>query len=212
MIPAARRNDAGLARRAMPPFNHFDILAPFYDRLIRPMEETPLVQLMNLPLGGDLLDLGGGTGRASAAFTEQAARVVVADASQNMLAQSAQKDGLMAVATLGESLSLASDAFAGVIIVDALHHMADQAGSLREMWRVLAPGGRLIVEEPDIQYLSVKIVATLEKLALMGSRFIPAEDVAAILESCGAQTHIVRESYTFWVVADKPERGEIDPS
>lgn len=188
----------------MPLRSHFDMLAPLYDRLIRPPEEDRLLQLMDLPEGGNLLDLGGGTGRVSMAFTDQARRVVVADESWNMLAQSKGKDGLTAVTTVGEALSLATGAFAGVIIVDALHHLANQERSLLEMWRVLLPGGRLIIEEPDIRYLSVKLVALAEKLALMRSHFLPPEAVARILEGLGARTQIIRENPTYWVLADKP--------
>jgi ubiquinone/menaquinone biosynthesis C-methylase UbiE len=189
----------------MPLFNHFDILAPIYDRLIRSPEEGRLPQLMDLPEGGDLLDLGGGTGRASVAFTHRARHVLVADESRNMLAQSMRKAGLTAVTTVGEALSLATGAFAGVIIVDALHHLANQERSLLEMWRVLAPGGRLIIEEPDIRHLTVRLVALAERFALMRSRFMPPEAVAKILQGYGAQTQIVRENNTYWVIADKPQ-------
>jgi demethylmenaquinone methyltransferase/2-methoxy-6-polyprenyl-1,4-benzoquinol methylase len=188
----------------MPLFNHFDMLAPFYDRVMSPREDERLGALMDLPVGEALLDVGGGTGRASRTFAQRASQVIVADESHSMLLQSADKVGLSGVTCAAEALPFASSSFAGVIIVDALHHLADQEMSLQEMWRVLAPGGRLIIEEPDIGMAAVKIVALFEKLALMRSHFMRAEESAELLAALGAQTRIRREGHSVWVLADKP--------
>lgn len=188
----------------MPLFNHFDMLAPFYDLLMSPREDARLPSLVELPVGEALLDVGGGTGRSSLAFAEAASQVVVADESHKMLVQSSHKAGLSGVVTAAEALPFPASTFAGVIIVDALHHLADQGRSLREMWRVLAPGGRLVIEEPDIGVTAVKIVAMLEKLALMRSHFMRAEEAAGILIELGAETRICREGNSVWLLADKP--------
>ena len=55
----------------MPIFDHFDFLAPIYDRVIRAPGESPLLELLSPPSPGWLLDAGGGTGRVAAALSER---------------------------------------------------------------------------------------------------------------------------------------------
>ena len=62
--------------------------------------------------------------------------------------------------------------FDRVIMVDALHHVKDYRITIHELWRVLMPGGRIVIEEPDIQTFPVKLMALVEKIALMRSHFI----------------------------------------
>ena len=45
----------------MPAFDHFDFLAPLYDRVIRVPEDDRLGELLGLPIAGRLLDAGGGS-------------------------------------------------------------------------------------------------------------------------------------------------------
>ncbi|MBT6610474.1 MAG: hypothetical protein HOB38_00050, partial [Deltaproteobacteria bacterium] len=49
--------------------DHFDFLAPFYDRLIKMSLDSAWTDILNLPTDGSILDAGGGTGRISAQFT-----------------------------------------------------------------------------------------------------------------------------------------------
>jgi ubiquinone/menaquinone biosynthesis C-methylase UbiE len=46
--------------------DHFDRLAPLYDRVIGPPNPARLQTLLDLPTPGRLLDAGGGTGRVTA--------------------------------------------------------------------------------------------------------------------------------------------------
>ena len=46
-------------------FDHFNLLAPFYERLIPAPDTGRLEELLDLPISGRLLDAGGGTGRVS---------------------------------------------------------------------------------------------------------------------------------------------------
>jgi len=183
---------------------HFDLLAPLYDRLIRRPNVSPLARALNLPAAGLLLDAGGGTGRVSRLLAPWVSGVVVCDASRPMLAQ-ARPSGLSLVQGHAEGLPFADGAFARVLVVDALHHFRRQREALVEFVRVLAPGGRLLVSEPDIARMGVRLIALAERMALMDSHFLPPVEIAAVLAAQGiGAPRIARDGrYSAWVIADK---------
>jgi demethylmenaquinone methyltransferase/2-methoxy-6-polyprenyl-1,4-benzoquinol methylase len=187
----------------MPKLDHFDFLAPLYDRLISAPTGDQLARLAELPFEGLLLDVGGGTGRVAQGLIGRADQIVVADASRKMLSQTRKKPGLQAVMCLAENLPFASGSVPRVISVDAYHHLADQKQSLEELLRVLAPEGVLLIEEPDIEHFAVKLVALVERLLLMRSHFVRSERLADDLTALGADVEVVKEQYIYWVVARK---------
>ena len=88
-------------------------------------------------------------------------------------------------------------------MVDALHHVCDQTITADELWRVLKPGGRLVIEEPDVRTRAVKLMALAEKIALMRSHFLSPPEIAALFDRANALTTIERDGYISWVVIDK---------
>jgi ubiquinone/menaquinone biosynthesis C-methylase UbiE len=187
----------------MPLRSHFDFLAPIYDRVIRLPEGDRLATAAALPTTGRLLDAGGGTGRIGQSLIGRARQIVVADASLRMLDQARAKAGLRLVACQAEHLPFRAAAFERIVMVDAYHHLEHQEDSLAELWRVLVPGGRLVIEEPDILRLSVRWVALVERLAQMRSRFVRAECIAESLTALGAAGSIFRDQHTAWVIGEK---------
>jgi demethylmenaquinone methyltransferase/2-methoxy-6-polyprenyl-1,4-benzoquinol methylase len=159
--------------------------------------------LLELPIKGRLLDAGGGTGRIAARLQGQAGMVLVADLSLPMLAQALEKACCAVAGSHTERLPFPSGTFERVIVVDAYHHLIDQAESLQEFWRVLAPGGRLIIEEPDISNFGVKLVALAEKLTFFRSHFVRAERIAQDLGALGAKIDVHRLGHNVWVVGEK---------
>ena len=67
---------------------------------------------------------------------------------------------------------------------------------------MLKPGGRLVIEEPDVRTWQVKIVAVVEKLALMRSHFLSPPQIAALLPP-EAKIKIEKEGYNAWVIVEK---------
>jgi demethylmenaquinone methyltransferase/2-methoxy-6-polyprenyl-1,4-benzoquinol methylase len=174
------------------PFDHFDLMARHYDHLIRPRADDPLPRLLGAETGQLILDVGGGTGRISQALNGGGARVIVCDFSPGM-ARQAHAKGLAATVGSVTRLPFADDAADRVLVVDAFHHFVypspriAQSAAAIELLRVLKPGGRLVVEEPDIRRPGVKLMALMEKVLLMGSRFLPPDDLAAMFRGAGAQ-------------------------
>lgn len=181
--------------------SHFNFLAPFYDRVIRFERLEQTLKVLDLPHSGTLLDAGGGTGRVAEAIRPHVGSVIIADVSRGMLAQARQK-GLAASSAETERLPFADGTFDRVLMVDALHHVAHQGETVCELYRVLKPGGRLVIEEPDSRTFSVKLIAIAEKLALMRSHFLSPPQIAALLPSA-ARTRIEAEAYTAWVIVEK---------
>lgn len=182
---------------------HFDWLAPIYDRVISQPEPDKLRQLLGLP-AGRLLEAGGGTGRIAAMLAPLVNTLVLSDRSRPMLQQARRKGDIQTVASFTERLPFPSDSFDAVLVVDALHHFTHQAQAVAELVRVLKPGGRLVIEEPDIARFAVKLVALAEKLALMGSHFHSAAQIKAMVTACGASARIESDGgFAVWIVADK---------
>ncbi|MGC8781080.1 MAG: class I SAM-dependent methyltransferase [Anaerolineae bacterium] len=185
-------------------FDHFSLLAPFYDRIFAAPDPAWLRQLLALP-AGRLLDAGGGTGRVAATLVGLADLIVVTDLSAAMLREARARDGLCPARAHAERLPFPAASFDRVLVVDAFHHFCDQEQAAGELLRVLAPGGRLVIEEPNIERWPVRLIALGERLALMGSRFHRPDAMRRMFEARGGRVTLhVDDAISTWVVVEKP--------
>jgi demethylmenaquinone methyltransferase/2-methoxy-6-polyprenyl-1,4-benzoquinol methylase len=113
-----------------------------------------------------------------------------------MLREARQKQ-MIACCGLAEHLPFADGAFDRIVMVDTFHHLHDQHVAAKETLRVLRPGGRLVIEEPDIRRWSVKLVALGERLLLMRSRFYSIADLASVFKEAGARIVAIEEGYDY---------------
>jgi SAM-dependent methyltransferase len=102
------------------------------------------------PEPGDLVaDLGGGHGRYHPALAARGARIVDVDAFAGMTAEArrhASAAGLPVEVVLGtvDALPLRSGACDRAMANHVLYHAEDVAGALRELRRIVRPGGRVV--------------------------------------------------------------------
>jgi ubiquinone/menaquinone biosynthesis C-methylase UbiE len=98
------------------------------------------------------LDVGCGPGAALEYAAKTGAQVAGVDPSPSMVERAAKKTATADV-KLGsaEDIPFADDAFTVAINVSSFHHWADREAGLREMRRVLEPGGRLHIVEGKLK-------------------------------------------------------------
>jgi demethylmenaquinone methyltransferase/2-methoxy-6-polyprenyl-1,4-benzoquinol methylase len=171
-------------------FDHFGLLAPIYDLVIPPPDPVRLRRLLRLPTRGRVLEAGGGTGRVSSELIPLVGTLVVNDLSRPMLKQAGSKGALHPVQSYVERLPFPDASFERVFAVDSFHHFSNHHAAIGELLRVLRPAGRLVIEEPDIKRFSVKLIALVERLALMNSHFLSGEKIRELIASHGLQAQI----------------------
>ena len=185
-------------------FDHFNLLAPFYERVIPPPDSGRLKNILDLPISGRLLDAGGGTGRVSSSLRPYVDELILTDVSLGMLQQAKQKKLFTISLAHAESLPFPAELFDRVLVVDALHHFCDQEIAIAELLRVLKTGGRMVIEEPDLNRFRVKMIAVAEKVALMRSHFYAPEKISEFVVGQGYSPRIERDDQiTAWIVVDK---------
>ncbi len=187
-------------------FDHFDLVAPIYERVITSVNLALLEELLAPESNQRLLDLGGGTGRVSHALAPMLGQVVLTDISWGMLREARCKRGLDPVSAHAERLPFSDGSFERILMVDAFHHVCNQAETVSEMMRVLAPGGRVVLEEPNIENRTVKVLAVAEKLALMRSRFVRPAVMLEMFQAQGGRATIHStpdDTVNVWLVVTK---------
>jgi demethylmenaquinone methyltransferase/2-methoxy-6-polyprenyl-1,4-benzoquinol methylase len=143
-----------------------------------------------------VLDVGGGTGRASRAL-DVPQRVVV-DAARGMLRE-ARSHGLATVQGDAATLPVADGSADAVLIVDALHHMADVDGVFVAAHRALAPGGVLVVREFDPTTVRGRGLVLAEHLVGFDSAFWSPDDLAARVAAAGLDATVVERGFGYTV-------------
>ena len=104
-----------------------------------------------VPTGSRVLDCAAGTGAFSLAAARRASSVLCTDQSEAMLDRArkkAAKMGLRNIAFAHRDITALTDpdgAFDTVIAANVLHLLSQPELAVRELWRVTAPGGRLIL-------------------------------------------------------------------
>ncbi|TXK19925.1 class I SAM-dependent methyltransferase [Homoserinibacter sp. GY 40078] len=98
--------------------------------------------------GERILDIAAGTGTSSAAIAKSGARVIAADFSPGMIAEGRRRQpDIEFVEADAEKLPFGDEEFDAVTISFGLRNIAHPLTALAEMYRVLKPGGRLVVCE-----------------------------------------------------------------
>ena len=133
----------------------WDRWARFYDlaqRSNRAANAAASARVAELvPVGARVLDCAAGTGEFSLAAARRASSVLCTDMSLPMLERArkkAQKRGLTNVSFAQRDVTALSDpdgSFDAVIAANVLHLLPKPEQAVRELWRVTAPGGRLIL-------------------------------------------------------------------
>ena len=88
-------------------------------------------------------------------------------------------------------------------MLDALHHVINQYLTIKELWRVLAPGGRILIIEPDIDKLVTKLIALIEKILMMRSHFLSGEKIRALFFDLDATIHLFKDGSNVILIVEK---------
>lgn len=107
-------------------------------------------QLLNGQLGETAVDVGCGTGRAVAELRARGLSVIGIDISQQMIATARKRfpNGNFRIAAAA-SLPFTDNTVNLYRAERVYQYLADPAQALLEAWRVLAPGGRIVLLDPD---------------------------------------------------------------
>lgn len=105
-------------------------------------------------LRGDWLDCGCASGEYAAAMVRYGVdRVVGIDVEEARISQAREKYGNIRNAWFctasSEAMPFPDGAFDGVLLNEVLEHVRDEACTLREIYRVLRPGGHLALMSPN---------------------------------------------------------------
>jgi demethylmenaquinone methyltransferase/2-methoxy-6-polyprenyl-1,4-benzoquinol methylase len=142
----------------------YDELAPVHDRLATILSmgldrrwRSAVVTEARLAAGDSAIDVAAGTGLLAAALADRVGpfgRVVAVDVSPAMVARGADRarDIVQLEYLLGDALELPFDdgRFGAATIAFGLGALADPAAGLRELRRVVRPGGRVVCLEPTM--------------------------------------------------------------
>jgi demethylmenaquinone methyltransferase/2-methoxy-6-polyprenyl-1,4-benzoquinol methylase len=137
--------------------NKYDLMNDLMSLGIHRLWKKIAIQHCAIQPGHSVLDLAGGTGDLTAAFARELAgsgSVILADINAEMLNAGRAKlinQGLVKTIQYlqvdAESLPLASNSFDCVAIGFGLRNVTCKHSALAEMYRVLKPGGRLVILE-----------------------------------------------------------------
>ncbi|PTN05953.1 class I SAM-dependent methyltransferase [Mangrovibacterium marinum] len=118
-----------------------------FGKKVDELERAALLEVMKDVPRGKLLELGSGTGHWTEFFLEQGFTVTASEVSDAMFAHARQKLAGRVEFRKADmmNLSIESESVENIAVITALEFVEDQMQAFAQMYRVLKPGGWLIV-------------------------------------------------------------------
>lgn len=144
-----------------------------------------------IPAGAKVLDCGAGTGELSLAASDNADSVLCTDLSKNMLKQAQRKaralgaDNIEFAARNIFDLQDPDDTYDVVIAGNVLHLLTNPQGAVKEMYRVLKPGGRLLLPTFTNKNSARLLIGIYKKLGFDPAANYSPSEYKKMLEDCG---------------------------
>jgi ubiquinone/menaquinone biosynthesis C-methylase UbiE len=156
--------------------------------------------LAALDLTGDdlLLDVGCGTGAASRAASPVAKFVVGVDLAPEMIRRATELatgvENVRFVIADSEQLPFDDGAFTAVLCSNSFHHYPGALRAVREMGRVLANGGRLVIGDACADLATARIAdAVLRRIEPGHVRLYRSSELGSFLQRSGFSRVMLRK-------------------
>ena len=144
-----------------------------------------------VPAGAKVLDCGAGTGELSLAASDNADSVLCTDMSKNMLKQAQRKaralgaDNIEFAARNIFDLQDPNDTYDVVIAGNVLHLLTNPQGAVKEMYRVLKPGGKLLLPTFTNKNSARLLIGIYKKLGFDPAANYSPSEYKKMLGDCG---------------------------
>lgn len=180
---------------------HFDLIATNYNtshdgKFCADMYAS-LIEAIHKVKGGNLLDLGCGNGNLLLQLVKDGFVLTGVDFSEAMIEQAKQRlDGYaeLVVADAG-NLPFPADTFDVLVCNASFHHYPDPEAALKEMYRVLRPGGTLLIGECYIPQPLRAVNNVLIRFSPAGDHhFYGKRELSALLKGHGFVTQNISKT------------------
>ena len=172
--------------------SHFNgIVAHVYDFVLPKRKPVEFLQLLNAQKHDKILEIGAGTGRIAKHYGFHVRDLTLLDPAENMLKRAMDiLPHAKPIVGYSEGMEFPSNTFDKIVCYDSLHHWQNQLKGLKEAYRVLKPGGIILVLEVDQNNFWGRKVQLFERLLKMNSLMHKPVDLQLILEKIGFQNII----------------------
>lgn len=130
---------------------------------VRDYENTRAYLRKAYPKRGRLLEIGSGMGFLLAKFREDGWEVEGIEPNRGFCEFVDEYHGIKASPTILEEADEPANSFDVIVMLHVIEHVPDPLGTLREIYRVLKPGGTLVLETPRYDSLMFKLMRHRER-------------------------------------------------
>jgi len=139
------------------------------------------------PQRGTLLEVGSSTGSLLQTFRSDGWKVIGVEPDRNAARYATAKLGIETINSILEHANVPDRSVDVVVLLHVIEHVPDPVATLREIYRVLKPGGHLVLETPRYDTLMFRLLGRRERSLSCDGHifFFTIESLRRVYEKAG---------------------------